>query len=105
MPRPGPKRSKSPRQPSGIGQLLVLVEDLGTEIRRVAEGHSTLQQQMDQLRQDLTVRIDSLENQMNLNFRDVFQRLDRVEQELAQVKQAVFETSKRVEIHEKAHAT
>jgi len=87
------------------------VEDIRTEVRRIAEGHSTLERKIEQFRIEVNARINDLENRMNLGFREVFQRLDRLEQrmdraeqELGHIKQAVLESAKRLETHEQAHA-
>ena len=102
MPNPeGPK----PSLPAGeLQRLLVLVEAIQTDVRRVAEGHSVLEGQLTQFRQELTDPINGLGSQMKLGFREVFQRLGAVEQELGQVKQAVLESAKRLQVHEQTHA-
>ena len=83
----------------------VLLEQVLTEVKKVAEGHETLERMISQVRQELTGQIGRLENQTSLGFREVFQRLDRVEQELGHIKQAVSETAGQLKLHQKEHAT
>lgn len=83
------------------------------DIRRIAEGHATLERMLAQTREELTSRIGDLENRMNLGFQKVWQELGEVRKELGQIKrelaqlrQAVSEIDRRLQTHEnQAHAT
>lgn len=92
MPKPRDSQQPTPK-PSELQRLLVLVEQIGDDVRRVAEGHATLERQLTETRRELLSHIDRLEVQMKF-----------ISQEIAQVKQAVLEIDRRLETHEQAHA-
>lgn len=109
---PRPTRPSPKKEPSEIQRLLVMVEAMQGDIRRVAEGHDSLRREMEQLRQELSHRMDDLENRMDLGFQSIRQELNQlkqelaqVKQELAQVKQAVSEIDRKLEAHLQTHPT
>ena len=85
-------------------RLEMLVEQMLGEVKRVAEGHATLERLIGKTRDELTSRMDDMGSQMRLGFKESYQRLSRIEAELGQMKQALSEVDRRLQAHEQAHA-
>ena len=82
--------------PSEREQVGMLLEEVRDELKRVAEGHTLLDQKIEKEARRLEGRVQTLEQAVLTGFRDV-------RQDIHELRDQVVRLEKRIEVHEQAH--
>lgn len=98
------------RESGKRSQAAVLVEEMRTELAKVAEGHSSLARAISEMRSDLGGRLESLEKMTTGGFQAVWQAINQNTEQVAGLNTRLDQTNQkldrlvvRFDTHERAH--
>lgn len=100
------------KEPSEHQRMTVLLEEVRSELRKVAEGYRVLDEKFTRefhvLRAELEQRFQTIEFALRQATRDIQQNTNGLQQntkDLQQLQQEVRGLAERIDVHERVHAT
>ena len=93
------------RESGKRSQAAVLVEEMRTELSKVAEGHDSLARAIYEMRSDFGSRLEFLEKSTMEGFGKVWQAVDQNTQKISEMSGQLERLVQRFDSHERVHRT